>query len=569
MHDSIDFYTVLSSLSSNFLSVSLSDIDVRVKYGLAEVGKAVRAERVSIFQFADYSRRVLKNTYEWSTSGLSPQLDELSEIRADTLPWWSRLERLESVVLPDKTAEMPEDAESIFFTQRRANSLAVAPITNGESVHGFLAAESSKGVSHWTDKSKALMMALSGLMSNVFQRIEAETALDTRSGSMKKHLQPTPEELGSRQKKLMQQERQHLLTVMAAGIVHDFNNSLSPVQWSIDLLRRDRELRQNDDELMNYLSYIEGAAEKAAETVRGMRKLYNSHYSEKRGWLDMNKVIEDVVNLTKPYWKYEAETAGKTITVTTALEATGKVRGYEGELYELLTNLIFNAVDAMPEGGEINLSTTSKNATIFVEISDNGVGMSPEIREKCFQAFYTTKGEKGSGLGLAALQEIVKRHKGYCSVDSAQGKGTTFRIVLPCTNNVVCEDKGIEQRGWIPPLKILLVEDNEVQRSLMWDLLTHHNHTVDVAGNGLEGVSIFKETCYDVIITDRVMPEMNGDDFIAAVKAITSDIPVIMLTGLADIMKVDGFNNELVNYLLPKPVTEDMLLSTLEKIFFE
>ena len=395
---------------------------------------------------------------------------------------------------------------------------------------------------------------LEGFIGDITERKQAEL-----------ELQKALDDLRKTQQQVIAQERQQALTTMASGIAHDFNNALSPIQGFADLLLDHPDLQQDSDKLTRYLEYIQKSATTAAETVRRMRKFYRPREETAFTPVDLNKVIEDAVAVTKPRWEHEGRASGRQIEIKTEPGTACTVSGDEAELHEMLTNLIFNSVDAMPEGGTITIRTFPENDFVVFEFSDNGEGMSEETKDKCFDPFYTTKGVDGSGLGLATLQGTVERHKGSVSVLSTEGKGTTFRIELPAISSEHGEQKN-GQANDVPQMKILAVEEDESQRELLEQLLNNDGNSVDFAADGVEGLEKFNANGYDVVITDRAMPGMNGDQLAAEVKKTTPDKPVIMITGFGDMMDAAGEKLSSVDAVLSKPITKVKLQEALGRV---
>ena len=378
-------------------------------------------------------------------------------------------------------------------------------------------------------------------------------------------LKQAMDDLRETQHQLVDQERQRALTQMASGIAHDFNNALSPIQSVVELLLEDPSYRQNQNELVHYLKHIQTSVNTATETVRRLRKFYRPRDKEEFVPLDLNNIIKEAVSVTEMKWKQEAQAAGKQVNIRTELNDASTIEGNEAELHEILTNLIFNAVEAMPEGGHIKISTHAENDSVVLLFSDNGVGMSEETLQKCLEPFYTTKGDDGNGLGLATLQGIVQRHNGSLSVDSTKGVGTTFRIVFPHCQATLNDSRDSEQLKNILPLNILLVEDHDCQRELLQEMLQKDGHSVDVAKDGVEGLELFYKGWYHVVITDRAMARMNGDQFAQKVKDKAPQKLVIMLTGFGDMMEANNEKPHAVDYLISKPANRDKLYSPLSQ----
>ena len=368
------------------------------------------------------------------------------------------------------------------------------------------------------------------------------------------------------QQQLIDQERQQALTTMASGIAHDFNNALSPIQGFADLLLENSESRNDEETLIQYLKRIRTSANTASETVRRMRKFYRPREENPFVTVDLNKVIKEAVAVTRPRWEKEAQASGRHIEISTQLDATCSISGNEGELHEMLTNLIFNAVDAMPEGGVINIKTYDKDGYVFLEFGDTGEGMSEETKTKCFDPFYTTKGAKGSGLGLATLQGTVERHGGDVEIKSTEGEGTSFRIYLPViekeTSTAEQEKVAVETRK----LNILVIEDEESQHEWLSTVLDAEGHNVDGAFDGSEGLRKFNSNRYDLIITDRAMPEMNGVQLAANIKKTDPAKPIIMLTGFGDMMDAADEKPDHVDLVVSKPISREKLQNAIAQV---
>ncbi len=312
---------------------------------------------------------------------------------------------------------------------------------------------------------------------DITEQKQAEAQLQNSNS----RLQETLGELRHAQQQLVDQERQRALTTMTSGIAHDFNNALSPIQSFTALLLDNPDKLEDRKRTMRYLRHIQSSANTAAETVRRMRKFYRPAEGDKFLPIDLNDVIHEAIAMTEPRWQKEAGATGKNIKIETDLSSESLVMGNEPELHEMLTNLIFNAVDAIPRTGTITIRTFTDEDYVVLEFADNGRGMSEEERRKCLDPFYTTKGPEGSGLGLATLQGTVERHNGKMTLESHEGEGTTFRIELPKADSASeTQTKEQDKSAAVSPLKILVVEDEEVQREVLEDLLSGEGHTVEV-----------------------------------------------------------------------------------------
>ena len=383
----------------------------------------------------------------------------------------------------------------------------------------------------------------------------------------KNRLEETLERLQRAQQQVVEQERDRALTQMASGIAHDFNNALSTVRGFTDLLLEAPEKREDEETLLKYLHLIDKATTRASDTVRRMRKFYRPREETVLVSLDINETVEEAISMTRPRWKDQAEAEGAAITVEQDLSEVPPVKGNESELHEMLTNLIFNAIDAMPEGGTLRFHTRQEENYVLIEVSDNGRGMDEEVIQHCWEPFYTTKVQTGTGLGLSVIKGIVNRHEGSIEVSSEPGEGATFQIYLPVAEDTRdVKDKRPLSAEAVDTLAVLVVEDVPEQRQLLTEYLQAEGHRVDTASDGKEGMDAFAAGSYDLVITDRAMPQASGDDVAAVVKKQDADMPVIMLSGFGDMMDAAGEKPDSVDLLVSKPVTRKDMREAIARV---
>ncbi|MEI9892568.1 MAG: ATP-binding protein [Chthoniobacter sp.] len=242
------------------------------------------------------------------------------------------------------------------------------------------------------------------------------------------------------------------------------------------------------------------------------------------------------------------------IEIVSNLAKIPPVAGNAAELREVLTNLVFNSVDAMPKGGTITLSTHEEIDGATISISDTGTGMSPEERERCLEPFFTTKGDHGTGLGLAVVYGIVQRHKGTIEITSEKNVGTTFSIRFPRHGRGGGGGQA-GNRATDRTLRVLVVDDQEIICELIAEYLHSDGHTTACAFRGDEALEIFRKGTFDLVITDQAMPAMNGSQLAEAVKLHSSETPVILLTGFGDEMLAVGGHPPGVDMVLGKPIS--------------
>ncbi len=410
---------------------------------------------------------------------------------------------------------------------------------------------------------------LEGIISDVTDRKETEQRLQETN----QRLQESLERLRSMEERLIAQERRRALTELASGVAHDFNNALGIIRGSVNLMLEKPAKMQDPEAVERYLRRIDSAAGDAAETVKRIRKFYKPQEQSATEPLDLNRCVEEALETTASHWKEETQARGAPVRVEKDLEAIPPIEGNEAEMHELFTNLILNAVDAMPEGGTLTFATRQGGQdTVTLEVSDTGRGMSEEVREQCFNPFFTTKGATGSGLGLSTVQGIVRRHQGSIAVDSAPGEGTTFHIRLPVPPGDAEDGQekkpadGGQTADLAEPLHILAIEDDPGQRAIIRESLENGGHTIDTAENGVHGLERFKNGSYDLVMTDRAMEEMSGDELARRVKEQKDSAQVLMLTGFGDMMDAAGQHPEDVDLLLSKPVTPQELREAIARL---
>jgi CheY-like chemotaxis protein len=274
--------------------------------------------------------------------------------------------------------------------------------------------------------------------------------------------------------------------------------------------------------------------------------------------------------MTRPRWRDIPQSHGATIELHTDLAPDmPELVGIESELREALTNLVLNAADALPNGGKITIRTRVAGCAvvsnpqthptyILAEVIDTGVGMNAETRKRCLEPFFSTKGKRGTGLGLSMVYGVVERHEGSIEIDSELGKGTTVRLAFP-VRKLAHVGAGANTKGAVcEPLQILYIDDEPLLRELLKELLERDGHKVQVSDNGQSGIETFRQARqgghpFDVVITDLGMPYLDGRQVAKVLKRESPVTPVVMLTGWGTIMKEDDALPDQVDGVLSKP----------------
>jgi signal transduction histidine kinase len=362
---------------------------------------------------------------------------------------------------------------------------------------------------------------------------------------------------------MMQQERLRALGQMSSGIAHDINNAMSPVAlYTQSLLEQEQDLSPR---LRSYLETVRRVVDDVTATVGRMRD-----FSRKRepdmtlAPVNLNLLVQQVIDLTRARWSDMQQQQGGVITATAILEPDlPAIMGVEGEIREALTNLIFNAVDAMPNGGSMTLSTGIVSVEgpprhVYVEVRDTGTGMNEETKQRIFEPFFTTKGERGTGLGMAMVYGVAQRHSAEIEIDSAPGAGTAARLIFMARTPMAREESPAAKPA-VPtkPLRILIVDDDPFVLDSMRMVLELDGHDVSTASGGQDGIDSVRNAQtnggYQVVITDLGMPYVDGNQVARAVKTMAPATRVVLLTGWGRRMTADGTMPPGVDHLLGKP----------------
>ena len=377
-------------------------------------------------------------------------------------------------------------------------------------------------------------------------------------------VEATMEQLRSAQERVVKQERLRALGMMAGGIAHDFNNALTMVLGYGELLLPYVQQHATPKEL-HYLKNMVSAAQDATHVVSRLREFYRpASGNDIRSAVDVRSVIEQAVSVTSPKWSSKSLAEGVQIQVAIDVAPVPTINGSAAELREVLTNLIFNAVDAMPNGGAITVSAREESGGVEITVRDTGIGMTEEEQERCLEPFFTTKGDWGTGLGLSVVYGIVQRHDGRIEIQSEKNAGTAFVLWLPQGgNDEVPLPPDLESVD--RPLRILVADDQEIICELIAEYLQADGHTTITAAHGREALDRFTEDCIDLVITDQSMPEMNGVQLASAIRERAPNLPIILLTGFGEEMQALGDHPENVDLVIGKPVSASELRRAIYK----
>lgn len=374
-----------------------------------------------------------------------------------------------------------------------------------------------------------------------------------------------------------QMEKLSALGELASGVAHDFNNTLAGILGRAQLM-----LRSNDPEKIERgLNIIIKTAEDGAKTVKRIQDFARQRRDHDFEPVCIDQILLDVSEITRPRWKDRAEASNVQIGLDLQIRSKSKVMGDESELREVLVNMVFNAVDAMPEGGQLTLAAEDAEGVVVISVGDTGSGMPPEVKSRIFDPFFTTKGKAGMGLGLAVSFGIIRRHEGSVEVESEVGVGTRFRISLP--KALVSDDAVVQEaKVALPPIempssdisrprnenqpKILVVDDEDAVRELLRDMLEAEDCRVYLAPGGREALGLFEVHKFDGIFTDVGMPGMSGWELAHAIRERDKKVPIAVITGWGSAVGSDEQKEARVDWVITKPFRAERISELAQEI---
>ena len=449
------------------------------------------------------------------------------------------------------------------FPQRLARgnlrSLVIAPLLVESRTFGVLVAARSEANSFTSGDCEFL------------RQLSEHVALAAHQGQLYNSLQQAYDDLRSTQQAVMQQERLRAVGQMASGIAHDINNALAPMSLYVEsLLENDPNLSERS---RASLEIVQRAIDDVAATVARLREFYRQREPQMTlGPVDLSASAQQAAELTRARWRDMAQQQGAGIELVEDLPPDlPLIMGAESEIREALINLIFNAVDAMPKGGSLTLRTRIVANTlqfapaaitdryVHLEVTDTGIGMDEETRRRCLEPFFTTKGERGTGLGLAMVYGMAERHSANVEIESSVGQGTTVRLTFSAPVAANVESK--QTASAAPILKkqrILLIDDDPLVLKSLRDALEVDGHVVVAANGGQEGIEKFRTAIAageppSLVITDLGMPYVDGRQVAGTIKQASPGTPIILLTGWGQRLVTEGEVPPQVDLVVSKP----------------
>ncbi|MGH9929526.1 MAG: ATP-binding protein [Pyrinomonadaceae bacterium] len=347
-------------------------------------------------------------------------------------------------------------------------------------------------------------------------------------------------------------EKMAALGELSFGVAHNVNNTLTGILGRAQLLLRTKDA----EKISSGIEMIVKSAEDGAQIIRRIQDFARKQPSRKFQAVSVADLLKDVCEMSRPRWESDN---GPQIRLALVADCTALVLGDSVELREVLVNVIYNAIDAMPSGGEIRMSSQETNGRVVLTIADNGTGMTPEVKSRLFDPFFTTKGKGGTGMGMAVSFGIIRRHNGSIDVESEPGRGTTFRISLPAAEgadtNAEANATRLESANGEDKLHVLVVDDETAVREVLREALEAEGCEVVVAESGEMALKLYDARAgkLDIVFTDIGMPEMSGWELASEIRKRSETIPLAIVSGWADAISCDARQAIKADWLVSKP----------------
>jgi len=483
--------------------------------------------------------------------------DERRMSLAEDTPMYEVVQTQKPYYVPNLILENCVHAMDRLMYSEGIRSYVFVPILKDQQVIAVLSLESKKSNGFESEQIE-LLNSVGSHLSVAIKNAQLYSDLENAFGNLKKA-----------QDRLIKTEKLQRWGEMASGVVHDFNNILTSIlgRAQLSLKKLEKQGWKIPEELLRGLKLIEEAATDGIKILSRIQKFTKTKKDTLLSPVDLNQIIEDSLEMTKPSWQDLAILSGIRINVKKDLEDIGKVLGDATELREVMTNLIFNAVDAMPQGGTLTLKTEGDQKFVYLQVSDTGLGMSEEIKNKIFEPFFTTKEDRGTGLGMSVVYSIITRHEGEIEIKSSPGQGSTFIIKLPKCQEVKKDEKIKTRSG--EKACVLIIEDEKNIGEVLEEILSTAGYNVTCVTTGKEGIELFKKKKFDLVITDLGIPKMSGWEVADQIKVINPSTPVILSTGWGLKFDPAKMKSQNVDRVIKKPFHQKQVLETISELLEE
>jgi signal transduction histidine kinase/ActR/RegA family two-component response regulator len=355
---------------------------------------------------------------------------------------------------------------------------------------------------------------------------------------------------------------------LSFGVAHNVNNTLTGILGRAQLI-----LRNSTDagKVEAGLELIIKSAEDGAHIIRRIQDFARQRPSREFEVVSVAELLKDACEMTRPRWESRSEFAP--IRFALQSDCNAHIKGDPVELREVLVNMIYNAIDAMPSGGEVRVSTQENRDRIVIHITDTGTGMGPDVKQRLFDPFFTTKGKAGTGMGLAVSFGIIRRHEGLIEVDSEPGRGTTFKISLPKVSQATSEAEATASLDSVVPtsddkVRVLVVDDETHVREVLIEALEADGCEVVSAQSGEIALALYDqhEGKFDAVFTDIGMPEMSGWELVTEIRERSKTVPIAIISGWADAISIQTKNAVKADWVVAKPFDINRISSIAQEI---
>ena len=405
---------------------------------------------------------------------------------------------------------------------------------------------------------------LNALMTYIGYAVDNSRLLEEAQSSATQ-LQGVVDDLKSTQAQLVRGETLRAMGQLSSGMAHHLNNLFAVILGRVELLMG----KVQEQSVRRSLEIIQRTAQDGAEVVRRVQRFSRVQPVSDAVAVDLNQLVHEVVELTRPRWQDEAQLRGSRIEVAVETGTVGAAAGEPAPLREVLMNLLLNAADSITQAGKVTLRTWTRDDRVYCSVSDTGSGMPEEVRRRALEPFFTTKGPKATGLGLSVAYGTVQRYGGTLTVESTEGQGTSVEVSLPtasATASFAKSSTGARNEP-VVPLRILVIDDELQVRATLAEMLEEQGHSVTQAPGGREGLSYLGSNpeLVDVVISDLGMPDMNGWDVATGIQGRWPQLPVGLITGWGE-TEITREERSRVNFVITKPFDKAVLRATMADI---
>jgi signal transduction histidine kinase/CheY-like chemotaxis protein len=538
------------------MSTRIPQIPELLSSVLQSTMRAVHANIGSIM-LVDPERKTLRIA---ASRGLSAEVREQTEVRLGEGIAGKVAELGDAVIVED--IEKDPRFRKANNPKYGSGSFICMPVRVGERVIGVinLAKKEDAGTTLPTPRpfSPTDQQFLTALLTYIGYAVDNARLLQEAQESARQ-LQSVVDDLRATQAQLVRGETLSAIGKLASGMAHHLNNLFAVILGRLETLLP----KLPDPEARRYIEIIQRAAQDGAEVVRRVQRFSRVQPVSRATPVDLNQLAQEVLELTRPRWHNEALL--RQIRIDTALDL-GAIKPVAGELAplrEVLMNLVFNAIDAMPDGGRLTLRTWAVGQEVHCVVSDTGAGMTEEVRRRAFEPFFTTKGPKSTGLGLSVTYGIVQRHNGKIEIDTTPGRGTIVHITLPAAPPMARpQGTPVAAQPTAAHLRILVVDDEPEVRSAVADMLGTAGYTAFQAAGGHEALAwLDAGQSVDLVLTDLGMPGMTGTDLARALRARWPHLRLGLMTGWDETEAPVGEASSVVDFVIAKPFKLSALLS--------